>query len=299
MPDLIIDPHLHFIDEQVHRYPVFRQRSPSLEALVGDYGALPRRYLPSDYARDTVGFDVAGTVCAEFLSDSPVEEAKWLQDLSSKGGHPSGVIALADFKSPDIAKVLDRYGSMTDVRAVRQHLAWDPSNPLLRFTSEQNRLSDAEFRKGVCLLRKHGLCCEIEVFAHQLMDFAALANSCPDLPFVLPLMGWPLDLTQTGFEAWKRDMAALSSVENVFVKIFGLESIFGRKWTVQQVRPWVLETIACFGPGRCMFASHMPIALLACSFQELYRAYLDMTSGLSTSEMRQVFHDTAAQVYKL
>src|ERR1700757_1326764 len=34
---------------------------------------------------------------------------------------------------------------------------------------------------------------------------------------------------------------------------------FGLKWTLDQVRPWILHTIDSFGPARCMFASHMPI----------------------------------------
>ena len=88
----------------------------------------------------------------------------------------------------------------------------------------------------------------------------------------------------------------LSAVcKNVSVKIFGMECIFGVKWTIQQFRPWILETIVCFGAHRCMFASHMPITLLACSFRELYCAYLDIVSGCSVSEEQQLFHDTVAR----
>lgn len=299
MPDAIIDCHLHFLDEQVHHYPVFQQRSPALESLVGDYSALPRCYLPEDYWKDTEGFHVVKTVCAEFISGSPMKEAQWAQDLSANRGHPSGVIALADFMSPDIESVVNQYGSMEHVRAVRQHLAWHPTNPFLRSAPQPNLLSEVRLRNGVALLRQYNLCCEIEIFAHQLNDFAALANSCPDVQFVLPVMGWPLDLSQQGYQMWKSHMTVLSKCENVAVKIFGMECIFGLRWTVQQVRPWILETIASFGPSRCMFASHMPLTLLACSFQQLYGAYLDVVSDFCLPEKRQLFHDTAAHVYKL
>jgi len=70
----IIDCHLHFLDAQSHGYPVFQQGSAGFEAIVGDYSALPRRYLPKDYLNDIHGFNVVKTVWAEFLSDSPVEE---------------------------------------------------------------------------------------------------------------------------------------------------------------------------------------------------------------------------------
>jgi predicted TIM-barrel fold metal-dependent hydrolase len=58
----IIDCHQHFIDSRRLRYPVFMQRSAGFEALVGDYGALPRAYLPEDYARDVNGLGVVETV---------------------------------------------------------------------------------------------------------------------------------------------------------------------------------------------------------------------------------------------
>jgi predicted TIM-barrel fold metal-dependent hydrolase len=293
----IIDCHLHFFDSRVHRHPIFLQRSPEFEALVGDYGALPRRYLPEDYFGDIKGFNVVKTVCAEFMSDTPIEEVRWINGLSTESRHPSGVIAQADFMRPDIERVLDEYVSLGRVCAVRQHLAWHPVNPLLRFAAGPGLLTDAKWRRGVSLLRSQGLPCEIEIFAHQLPDLVSLASSCLDQQFVLPLMGWPLDLTDAGYRAWKRDMAALSGCENVAIKIFGMECIFGLEWTAEQVRPWILEVIDLFGPGRCMFASHMPIATLSRSFQNLYKAYLEVVSGFSTPEKQQLFDDTAARVY--
>ncbi|MBV8811361.1 MAG: amidohydrolase family protein [Acidobacteriaceae bacterium] len=295
----IIDCHLHFFDARVHRYPIFQQRSVGFETLVGDYSALPRRYYPEDYFKDVKGFHVTRTVCAEFMSDSCLEEVRWLQGLSTQGGQPSGTIALADFTSPDIERLLEEYASLGRVHAVRQHLGWHPSNPLLRFAPAPDLLSDANWRRGVASLRKHGLCCEIEIFAHQLPGLAALARSFPDQQFVFPLMGWPLDVTEAGYQAWKRDMTALSACQNVAVKIFGMECIFGQGWNLRQVRPWILDVIALFGPARCMFASHMPITLLVCSFQDLYRAYLEAVSDFGASEKRQLFHDTAAVVYGL
>src|SRR5258708_10917565 len=71
-------------------------------------------------------------------------------------------------------------------------------------------------------------------------------------------------------------------------KIFGMECIFGLDWKVDQIRPWILDTIEFFRPERCMFASHMPIAKLARSFQDLYCAYLDVVSEFSTSGKRKL-----------
>lgn len=78
-----------------------------------------------------------------------------------------------------------------------------------------------------------------------------------------------------------------------------MESIFGIHWTTPEVRLWILQTIEIFGPDRCVFASHMPICKLACSFQRLYDAYFEVVDKFSVSEKRQLFHDTAAAAYKL
>jgi predicted TIM-barrel fold metal-dependent hydrolase len=88
-------------------------------------------------------------------------------------------------------------------------------------------------------------------------------------------------------------MAGLARCENVAVKIFGAECIFGLHWTVAQIRPWVLTTIELFGPARCMFASHMPIAALSRPIQDVYKAYEEIVEGFTSSERRYLFHDTA------
>ncbi len=295
---IILDCHQHFIDERLFRYPVFQQRSAGFEALVGDYSALPRIYLPEDYTRDTVGFDVK-TVWAEFISNDPVAEVRWAEQLALTATRPQGLIAQADFLSSDIEHTLDLYASMNRVRAVRQHLAWHPTNPLLRYASRPDVLCDPAWRQAIALLRGRGLCCELEIFAPQLPQLASVAGEYPDIQFVLPVMGWPVDLTSDGHKAWKRDLLLVSACKNVAVKIFGMECIFGTHWTVEQIRPWILETIELFGPGRCMFASHMPICKLACSFQHLYGAYLEVIAAFSASEKRQLLHDTAAEIYKL
>lgn len=294
----ILDCHQHFFDARRLRYPVFGQPSAGFEALVGDYRALPRVYLPADYARDIKGLDVAGSVWAEFMSDDPVGEVRWAAALAGTTGRPTGMIGLADFADPGLERLLDDYASIGQVRCVRQHLGWHPTNPLLRYAARPDLLADAAWRRGLALLRGRDLVCEIEIFASQLPGFASVAAAHPEIRFVLPVMGWPDDLTTDGRAAWKRALAGAGACPNVAVKIFGMECIFGIRWTVSEIRPWILDAIAIFGPERCMFASHMPICTLACSFQQLYAAYFEVIADFSLAEKRRLLHDTAAQVYR-
>jgi predicted TIM-barrel fold metal-dependent hydrolase len=160
-------------------------------------------------------------------------------------------------------------------------------------------MADAGWRRGLASLIKYDLACEIEIVATQLADLTSVVSSFPDLRFVLPLIGWPIDLTEQGFHKWRSDMGGLARFENVAVKIFGAECIFGLAWTVPQIRPWVLETIELFGPARCMFASHMPIAALSRGLGDLYKAYREIVEGFTASELKSLFHDTAASTYRV
>jgi len=295
----ILDCHQHFYDATRFRYPVFETRSAGFEALVGDYSSLPRVYLPEDYARDTKGLNVVQTVWAEFISDDPAGEVRSANELAVATGRPNGLIARVDFLDPRLNRVLDEYVSLGRVRCVRQHLGWHPSNPALRFAARPDLLSDDVWRAGIAALRGRGFVCELEIFTPQLRDLMPVVVAYPDLQFVLPVMGWPLDLTDDGHRNWKHDLAALSACPNVAVKIFAMECIFGIRWTVPQVRPWILETIEMFGPARCMFASHMPLCTLACSIQQLYERYFEIIADFSGSEKSQLLHDTAAKVYRI
>lgn len=295
----ILDCHQHFFDARRFRYPVFETRSAGFEALVGDYSTLPRVYLPEDYARDTEGLNVVQTVWAEFMSEDPGGEVRWANELAEANGRPNGMIASVDFLDPELDRVLEEYGALGHVRCVRQHLGWHPTNPALRFAARPDLLSDDAWRRRLAALRGRGLVCELEVFSPQIRDLVPVAAAYPDLQFVLPMMGWPLDLTEDGRKSWRDALAALSTCPNVAVKIFGMESIFGIRWTVPQVRPWILETIEIFGPGRCMFASLMPLCTLACSIQQLYEAYFKIMADFSNSEKGQLLHDTAARVYRI
>ena len=127
-----------------------------------------------------------------------------------------------------------------------------------------------------------------------LPQLCAVAREFAQIPFTLGVMGWPLDLSPGGFVRWRQDMQALSRCDNVCVEIAAIECLFGRGWRTQDVAPWVLSLVELFGPARCMFGSHMPIAGLSGGFEPLYTAYRQIVAGCSGDEQDQLFRGTAA-----
>ncbi len=295
----IVDAHVHFYDCRANRHGFLEAVDPVYEALVGDYAALPRNYLPDAYLADTSGCTVRGVVWHEYLSDDTLKETRWAQRLASGSPVAQAMVALVDFLDPHLNDRLAAYRALSNVSAVREHLGWDAGNPLRRFAQRPDLLSDPAWERGLDALRGHDFKCGLEVFSPQLPDLLRVVRRHPEQPFTLSVMGWPLDLSPAGFAAWRSDMAALARCENVCADISAIECIFGMNWSEAQVAPWVMSLIEQFGPGRIMFGSHLPIAGLSRSFASLYEAYRHLISGFSVSEQDQMLRTVAADWFRV
>ena len=72
----IFDAHVHLFDCEANTYTFLEREDSTFRAIVGDYSALPRRYLPDDYLKASTSCQVEGIVWHEFLSTDPVKEAR-------------------------------------------------------------------------------------------------------------------------------------------------------------------------------------------------------------------------------
>ncbi|HYV67286.1 MAG TPA: amidohydrolase family protein, partial [Myxococcales bacterium] len=272
---------------------------PTFRTLIGDYSALPRRYLTDDYLKASASCRVEGIVWYEFLSADPGGEARWAQRLADASRLGQSMVGLVDFLDPALEERLEAYAALPNLVAVREHLGWDTGNALRRFAKRPDLLTDPAWRQGVGALRRFSFRCGLEVFAPQLSDLHDVVRLHPEIGFTLAVMGWPLDLSPAGYTRWRHDLAVLSRCANVRAEIAAIECIFGMGWHREQIAPWVLSIIEMFGPGRCMFGSHMPIAGLSWGFERLYDAYQEIVAGFSSAERDDMFRGTAAAWFKL
>jgi predicted TIM-barrel fold metal-dependent hydrolase len=290
----IIDAHLHFYDYKANKHPFLEKTDPNFVALIGDYSALPRVYLPQHYLEDSREYHIEGVVCHEFVSTDPIQEVKWIHALSQVSPISQAMVAAAEFQSPDLHKKLEFYSSVPCVASVREHLLWHKTDPAKRLGSGPDMFKNPSWIKGLEALRKYSFKCALVIFANQIPQLFEVIKHLPEIQFTLPLMGWPDDLSKEGFAKWKKDIRILRRCENLCVSISAMECIFGMQWTVEQVRPWILEVIEVFGTNRCMFGSHMPIGKLSRGFQDIYKAYEIITASFSESEKERLFYRTAA-----
>jgi thiol-disulfide isomerase/thioredoxin len=99
-------------------------------------------------------------------------------------------------------------------------------------------------------------------------------------------------------ERWKRDLAVFAAEPNTTVKISALGTN-DHHWTVDSIRRIVLDTIAVFGPSRCMFASNFPVDGLYSTLGTLFAAFDGITAGLGHGERADLFAGTARRFYRI
>ena len=293
-------------------------------------------YLLDDFLRDASGghriVSSVAVECGAMYRDGgppelrPVGETEFLESIAaenSRAGNDTAVaaaiVAYADLTLADaVAAVLEahREASPTRLRGIRYSTMWDASDSF-RSVPRPGLLRDAAVRKGFACLQRHGLSFDAWLYHPQIAELVELARAFPDVPIILDHIGGPLGLgpyegrRNEVFQAWSADITALSSCPNVVLKLGGVGSLrSGYDWHTREpkpgsaelaeaMRPYFEFCIEKFGAGRCMFESNFPVDRVSYSYVPVWNAFKIMSRGYSDTERAALFHDTAAQVYRL
>ncbi len=299
--------HLPLVDAHHHlwqlsggplSYPWLQDTEPH-EFFLGDYAALKRDYLPTDYRGDAHGQGVVKTVHveAECNRDQQVDETRWLAGLHERYGMPNAIVAHAWLHTPGTERILAEQASFPLVRGIRSKPVTS-RRPGESVAGAPGSMQDPNWLSGLRLLRKYELSWDLRVPTWHLEEAAAVVRANPDIRVVLNHTGFPWDRSAPGLALWRRGMQALAACEQVCCKLSCL-CLADSAWDEGDNRRIVLETIDIFGVERCMFASNFPVDGLRVSFNQLFRDYKHMTASLSESDRRKLFHDNAARFYRL
>jgi predicted TIM-barrel fold metal-dependent hydrolase len=293
----IIDPHHHLYDLKNGSYPWLQ--GPMLVRVFGDYSSIRKDYLIDDFLADIKNQNVVKTVHlqVEYDHNDPVAETRWLQGVADRHGYPHGIVGFADLSSADVQAVLEAHIGFPNVRGIRQCLNFH-RDPVKTFIDSPHLMSDSQWRKGYSLLQRYGLSFDLQLYYTQMEEAVALAREFPDTPVVLNHTGMPVDRLPEEIELWKKSMKLLAASPNISCKISGL-GMGDWKWTVDSIRPFVLQAIEAFGVDRCMFASNFPVDKLFSSYDDVFNAFKSVTHDFSPDERRALFHGNAERVYRL
>jgi predicted TIM-barrel fold metal-dependent hydrolase len=292
----IVDAHHHLWDRDARPYPWLSQ--PTVSGLIGDTGPLCRNYLLDDFLADASGVDLAGSVHlqAEIRHDLALDETRWLQEIADVHGFPHGIVAYADLSHPEVDRLLAGHAAFRNVRGIRQILNRHP-DPAVSFV-DRDYLNEDGWRRGFSRLGHHGLSFDLQLYWPQMEDAARLARENPDTQIILNHTGMPLERDRENLAGWQSGMRQLARCPNVAVKISGL-GMTDHHWTVETIRPFVLDTIGIFGAARSLFASNFPVDKLFSDYRTIWQAFDNLTAEFSQDERDALFRANATRLYRL
>jgi predicted TIM-barrel fold metal-dependent hydrolase len=300
----VVDSHIHLWDLKALRYPWLENPGVSF---VGDARDLKHDYLLDDLLAEAGDIDVLKVVHVEANHDpaNPVEETRWLQAMAngradSNGkarGMPNAIVAAVDLSADDAAALLEAHASFANTRGIRQIL--NVHNTKLYDYVGRHFMREPQWRKHFGLLRRHDMSFDLQLYPSQMEEAAALARAHGDTQLIVNHAGMFVDRDSVaGYRAWRDGMRLLAGCPNIAVKISGF-AMFDHRWTVESLRPYVLETIDTFGTDRAMFASNFPVDRLFSSYTDLWHAYAAIVNGASDTEKDALFRGNAERLYRI
>jgi predicted TIM-barrel fold metal-dependent hydrolase len=191
--------------------------------------------------------------------------------------------------------VLEAHAEHANVRGIRQIVCWHP-HPQKTYTA-RDVLLDPTWELALSKLAKHGLSFDLQLYPNQMQTAAAIAGRNPDVPLIVNHAGLPTDRDEAGKTLWRKGLRELARRPHVSIKISGL-GITDRTWSIESVRPIVMECIEVFGTRRTMFASDFPVERAHGSFDAFYSAFDTITAGFSAEERDRLFAANAEAIYR-
>ena len=281
LPPEFVDAHHHFLDTKSNEFQSF------LGSLLPN-----ESYLPEDYENHVVkpladvGVRLVGSVHVECIPDDGLKEAIWVDSMKST---VSAIVASCDLTSSTIAQDLVQLKqASTKTRGVRWILdcvgPFEPNTATHVATKRHDGIdylrgndggydgsAVAAFERGFALLATHELSFDLQCAPVQLSEAAKLCARHPNVKVVIDHLGKPRSLLGADnpsnnntvpdaeeLDVWRRNMALMAALPQVYVKISMLGyAIPGWKRNparVELMKQLVRETVARFGPNRCMVA---------------------------------------------
>jgi len=293
----VVDPHIHLWDTARLQYGWLA--NPGV-AFSGDNRLLPQRHAVAEFLLAAGEIEVLQSVNVEANPDDVVAEARWLQSLADDPvnlGHPHGIVAGADLAAPDAPEILDQLSAFPNLRGIRQILNRHP-DPRYNYVS-RDYLLDPRWRQNLAELGRRGWSFDLQLYAAQVPAASEVIAAHPDILFIVNHAGMLIEHTDVGArQEWSSGLRALAQYDNVALKISGLV-MFDHQWSLESLRPRLLEALDCFGSGRCMFASNFPIDGLHAGYAALWHAYASILEGASMTERAALFGGNAQRCYRL
>lgn len=295
----VVDPHIHLWDLEANRYP-WLERPAAI--FTGDYSPIAKTHRLEHFLADAAPVEVLKVVHVDAGHDpaDPVRETRWLQGVADEPdsrGMPNAIVAGIDLSRPDAEATLEAHATAPNLRGVRQILNVH-SDPRLDYVG-RHYMAEEEWVANFGLLARRDLSFDLQLYPSQMVTAAALASKHPGVPIILNHTGMFADRNAVvGWREWRDGLRVLAAQPNVSIKISGL-GMLDHRWTVESLRPYVLDALDAFGTDRAMFASNFPVDRLYSGYEALWSAYASIVGDMGENEKAAMFRGNAERIYRI
>jgi L-fuconolactonase len=275
---ILIDSHQHFWKYDAGEYGWIDERMSVLQ----------RDFLPADLELPLKAAGFAAGVAVQ--ARQTLDETAWLLELADRSPFVVGVVGWVDLCSPDARAQLERFAKHPKLVGVRHIVQGEPDD---RF------LLRADFGRGIALLEPFGLAYDILIYPRHLAVAAEFVKRFPRQRFVLDHLAKP-EIARGEIGGWARDVRALAAEPNVHAKLSGLVTEADwKRWTPDQIRPYLDVAFECFGPGRLMIGSDWPVCTLAGDYGRAMAVVTDYLKNRPAAEREAVLGGNAREFWNL
>lgn len=271
------DTHVHLFDLKNLSYD-WLKNSPKIN----------RNFDLQDYEEATKGSNIGNMVFMESGTNAHLglREATLVSQLALSEPKIKGIVAKADLtQGPGTQKALEQLCELPLVKGIRASFPKDAA-------------TSSSFLEGFTALAERKLSFDLLISPPLMAEAVKVALKFPNTIFILDHLGNPnvgdADTTQ-----WKNGIEKLAELPNVNCKISGIITRFGKDWSVEKIKPYILYVIEKFGMDRLVFAGDWPVVLLAGSYKRWSRAFEKITDPFSDEELHKIYHQNADRIYRL
>ena len=276
---MIVDAHHHFWDPARADYPW----------LTDDLAAIRRPFGVEDLQPLIEATGVDATVLVQ--TRSSVEETREFLAATAATPFIRGVVGWVDLTDPGVGDLLAELGEAPGGERLVgiRHQVHDEADPdwLLR----------PDVGRGLRAVGEAGLAYDFLVRSRELPAALESARRHPDMRFVIDHLAKP-PIAARAIEPWSSLIEEFAGLDHVVAKVSGLVTEADpATWRLDDLRPYVDQALAIFGPGRLAFGSDWPVCLLAASYDEVVDTTRSLLADLGEADKTAVFGGTARSVY--
>jgi len=253
--------------------------------------AIYRDFLPADLAPELAAAQLDGSLVVQ--ANPSAAETDQLLELAAREPSILGVVGWVDLSDPSAAERIVTLARQPKFRGVRVMAQGLPAAGWVETT-----LGDT----ALAALADHDLSLDLLVLPRHLPGALPLAQRHPALRLVIDHAAKPA-IASRDCASWAALLAPLADQPNVHCKLSGLLTEARPGAGLAELRPYLDEVFALFGPQRVLWGSDWPVLELVARYQDWYRLCADYLASHPREEVRRaapaVFGGNAQACYRL